>query len=351
MISNIRPRRLFVSGGSRLSANAAKLWRELGQLLAVEDGLIVITGGLAGRAKDPETPTADRMIIEGMLPILKSRGIPSENHIETVLPDSAQDTNKLIRFKEGHIRQLEKRNPQSRRFTMVRTADVVVSIEGEQGTKSVLDMALAIERPVLPLPFGEGASRDAWLGQREDIINWFQIPANQAAEFERINLLGLTESEIHDLAVQVHSYLMKGFTQGCFVIMKFSEAGDLVYDQAIQPALATFGFQAWRTDRTVPSGDVVAAIRDGINHCYFSIADTTEDRPNVMYELGLVHATNKPVILLRRLNPDGSMPPAPFDFQTQSILKYGDDLRDLRRRLEDAIAIMCGLEQTPGSQE
>jgi hypothetical protein len=131
---------------------------------------------------------------------------------------------------------------------------------------------------------------------------------------------------------------MRGFTQGCFVIMRFHKDSDPVFDEAIQPALSALGFQAWRTDRSVPTGDVVAAIRDGISHCFFAIADTTDDRPNVMYELGLAHATNRPVILLRRANADGTLPPAPFDFQTQSILPYTHDLADLRRRLEDTIA-------------
>jgi nucleoside 2-deoxyribosyltransferase len=308
----------------------------------MENGLVVITGGLQQRLDDPTALTADRMVIEGMLSVLHARAVAPEEHIETVLPDVRRDSNKLIRFKEGRIRMLEKRNAQSRRFSMVHSSDVVVSVEGEHGTRSVLDVALAIERPVLPLPFGGGASKEVWQAQREDIINWFQISGTEVESFEQTKLAELNEPQVRELAKRVHAYLMRGFTQGCFVIMRFHERSDPVFDEAIRPALAAHGFQAWRTDRSVPTGDVIAAIRDGINHCYFVIADTTEDRPNVMYELGLAHASNKPVILLRRANPDGSLPPAPFDFQTQSILCYTDDLNDLRRRLETAIGILSG---------
>lgn len=73
MNNTIRPRRLFVSGGSRLSPNAANLWQELGYLIAKEAGLIVITGGLAGRADDPVALTADKMIIDGMLFVLRNQ--------------------------------------------------------------------------------------------------------------------------------------------------------------------------------------------------------------------------------------------------------------------------------------
>lgn len=88
MNNTIRPRRLFVSGASRLSANGALLWRELGRLLASENGLVVITGGLQSRIDDPGARTADRMIVEGMLPTLRARGIPPEERIETFLPDA-----------------------------------------------------------------------------------------------------------------------------------------------------------------------------------------------------------------------------------------------------------------------
>jgi predicted Rossmann-fold nucleotide-binding protein len=338
----IRARRLFVSGGSRLTANAALLWQKLGRLLAEENGLIVLTGGLENRMDNPAAQAADYMVINGMLSVLSRRGVPPEEHIETYLPDSLHDWNRVKRFNAGRIHVLTKRNAQSRRFSMVQSADVVISIEGERGTRSVLDVALAIDRPILPLPFGGGVSREVWDAQREDILKWFRISPGDAESFEKILLAELGETQIEALAGRVRDCLMKGFTQGCFVIMRFHEESDPVYDKAIRPALEVCGFQAWRTDRSVPTGDIIEAIRDGINHCYFAIVDTTEDRPNVMYELGLAHATGKPVILLRKANPDGSLPEAPFDFQTKHILKYTDDFEDLRRRLETAIGVLSG---------
>jgi hypothetical protein len=97
-----------------------------------------------------------------------------------------------------------------------------------------------------------------------------------------------------------------------------------------------------RTDRLVFAGNVIEAIRDGLRHCYFVIADTSGDNPNVMYELGMAHAERKPAILLRRIGADGKLPKVPFDFQTESIIAYGNDMDDLRRRLEAAIAVVCG---------
>jgi predicted Rossmann-fold nucleotide-binding protein len=343
MNDTIRPRRLLVSGAGQLSPRAAVLWRALGELLAQETtSLVVITGGLAGREGELHPLTADHSIVQGMLPVLLQRGIPAGERIETVLPDARQEHGEFVRFREGRVRVLERRNAQSRRFSMVHSADAVIAVEGGNGTRSVLDMALAVDRPILPLPFGGGASEEVWDDQRDDILRWFRIDSEEADAFDRTRLEDLDDAGVRDLARRVHDCLMRGFTQGCFVIMPMNPDHDPVYDQAILPALIANQFQPWRTDRTVTTGDVIEAIHDGINHCHFVIADTTGDRPNVMYELGLAHAARKPVLLLRKTNPDGSLPPLPFDFQSHSILKYSADVAELGRRLEAAIAVLAG---------
>jgi hypothetical protein len=55
-----------------------------------------------------------------------------------------------------------------------------------------------------------------------------------------------------------------------------------------------------------------------------------------MYELGMAHAAEKPVILLRQQASDGTIPTVPFDFQSESIIKYSDNLADLWRSLTAA---------------
>ena len=213
MNSLIRPRRLFVSGGSRLSPNAALLWQELGRRLARKGGPVVLTGGLAGRISTPEDKPADLAIVEGMLQGLKIDGISPEERIETFLPDKDKDWNELKRFREGRVITLEHRNAQSRRFSMVYSADVVISIEGEKGTHSVLDVALAIDRPILPLPFAGGASADAWRDHPQEVKTWFQLSDDEVARFTATRLAELDKPAISALADEVHSCLMRGFAR------------------------------------------------------------------------------------------------------------------------------------------
>ena len=342
MNTAIRPLRLFVSGGSRLTPKAGLLWERLGRLLAAEDGLVVITGGLDERTDSPGVRAADRAMVDGVLEGLGQRGIAAQERIETFLPDPRLDWGKLKRFQIGRVQSLTNRNAQARRFKMVHSADVVISIEGDTGTRSVLDVALAIERPILPLPVGDGTSAKTWKDERAAICESFRITQLEAEEFEATQLATLSETEIRALAERVRSCLMRGFTRTCFVIMPFGKDYNSVYDEAIRPALECHGLQPVRTDRQVLAGNLIAAIRDGLRHCYFAIADTSGDRPNVMYELGMAHAGGKPVILLRRLGRSGKFSRLPFDLQTESTLSYSEDLGDLKRRLDAAIGVIRG---------
>jgi hypothetical protein len=342
MRTHVHPHRLFVSGGSQLSAPAALLWNELGRRLASESGLVVVTGGLLRRRDSPRKKPADWAIVEGVLAGLERNGVPPRDRIETVLPDGAKDWDEVERFHVGQVRIQEHRNSQSRRFSMVNESEVVISIEGNKGTRSVLDVALAIERPILPLPFGGKASAEFWDVHRSEICRWFKIPKASAKRFERTKLKDLDPVRIRTLAAEVHKIVMNGFARSCFVIMPFQRHHDAVYEDAICPALDAHGLHPVRTDKHIVTGNVIAAIREGLQHCYFTIADTTGNRPNVLYELGMAHGMGKPAILLRRQERKKG-DAAPFDIRVEQMLSYpGRNMGKLRRRLIDAIARLRG---------
>ena len=308
MSTAARPRRLFVTGGSRLSQNAAVLWHKLGSLLAQEDSLIVITGGLEKRADDLYAPTADSAMVKGFAEGLKRRGIDAFERIETILPDPGLDPHRNNRFHVGRVLVQKKRTAQSRRFLMVHNADVVIAIEGDTGTRSVLDLALAINRPVLSVPYGGGSSEKIWKEEKEGVCAAFKLTPKEVHSFDsfRFGDQDLDDSRLLILAKEIRNCVLRGFSGSCFVIMPFQEEFDVVYDKVIDSTLRAYGFIPFRTDRHVLSGNLVEKIRDGLKHCHFAIADVTGERPNVMYELGMAHAYKKNVILLRRESePDG----------------------------------------------
>jgi hypothetical protein len=78
-----------------------------------------------------------------------------------MLPGERQDQPEIYdRYQQGNEINLKNRNVQSRRCTMVNSCDIFMTIEGGSGTKYGLDLAVAIKKPIFPVPFCEGKSAE-----------------------------------------------------------------------------------------------------------------------------------------------------------------------------------------------
>ena len=338
-----RQRRLLVSGDRRLPRSAGLLLTELGRLLAAEDRLIVMTGGREPRNDAPGAMSADRSVVDGMLSALKAREIDPTLRIETYLPE--EDLQKADRFREGRLHVLYNRARESRRVSMVLAADVIVTIGGDHGTPNVINTAVSLDRPILPLPGIGRASGDAWWKMRADFIDRFSMTDDDVALVEQALPEDPSDGDLQSRAKRLLSIVLRGFSKTCFVVMPFQDDFRPAYEQAIAPALIAHGLTPVRTDMLLPAGNIITAIREGIRQSYFVIVDTTGDRPNVMYELGLAHADDKPVVLLRQLDADGKLPTPPFDFLTESIIGYRCGAAGwlaLRQRIEEVVTLILG---------
>ena len=160
-----------------------------------------------------------------------------EDRVETTLPDEALDWNKLRRFQAGRVVYLKNRTASCCCFNMVHTADVVISIEGEAGTRSVLDVGLAIERPVLPIPLAGGTSAKVWRRTTPRICRAFELTSPEAKELEQVRLTTLGQPGMRRLARKIVELVLRGFSGRCFVIMPFRRDFGPVYEDAIVPAL------------------------------------------------------------------------------------------------------------------
>lgn len=94
--------------------------------------------------------------------------------------------------------------------------------------------------------------------------------------------------------------------KNCFVMMPFStpqgyEEGHFqkIYDQIIMPAVKDAGFEPVRVDKNILSTDIVTKIFQGLTECDMAICDLSSRNPNVLYELGIRQAYNKPVLLIK----------------------------------------------------
>ena len=341
----LRPRRVCCTGaGKNLSSANARFAERLGWTLAGEEGLLIVTGGYKHDVDSPQSPGTDWQVAKGALDRIQTDGVTSEARLVTYLPDPEQDRAANVRFEVGRVERLRTRSAQARRFCMVSACDVVTTLQGRKGTGEIIDMALAIERPVLPLPFTGGVSRDRWLANREIIQDWFEIDDATADALEP-ELAEDDDARVSELATTVTRLLLRRLRRRCFVIMPFADQHLPIYEEGIKAAVVQQGLTPVRSDRLNLVGNAVEVLKNAINACDCSIAVITGSNPNVMYELGLAHAQGKPVILLCQYMPGArQLPDLPFDLRSEYVVGYGFDMTELRQTIAAVLGQLYGTQ-------
>jgi hypothetical protein len=167
------------------------------------------------------------------------------------------------------------------------------------------------------------------------MIRNLRIKANDAQRWEHSTSTE-SDGELRALAAEMVTALIASIPRRCFVVMPFQEDYSALYDFVICPAIEEVGDQPIRLDRAAVPGDVIKQIADGVAVCEYAIIVLDGLRPNVLYELGLLHGHGKATILMNRSGADAELK-VPFDVTTQQRIEYKVLDRDLPRRLVNAI--------------
>ena len=105
----------------------------------------------------------------------------------------------------------------------------------------------------------------------------------------------------------------------CFVIMPFASDFDDVYatiKSTVQGA-ADADCRCFRLDETRPAGRITDRLLAELRSATICIADLTELKPNVMWELGFAMALDKPTIIVTQ-----SATMLPFDIKDMQSIEY-----------------------------
>jgi hypothetical protein len=128
--------------------------------------------------------------------------------------------------------------------------------------------------------------------------------------------------------------LIEATSRLCFVMMPFGGRFDEIYRNLVIPAVVRQGLSALRADEMAGPGFIVEQIRAAIQQARLCIADVTGNNANVLYEIGLAHAMNKPLILLAER---GSK--LPFDVAHERIILYDEQFDQTADALRRAISV------------
>lgn len=97
----------------------------------------------------------------------------------------------------------------------------------------------------------------------------------------------------------------------CFVIMPFSdpegyELGHFrsIYKYTFEPAIRAAGYEPLRIDDNSVSNLIHGKMMDELINAPMVLCDLSTNNPNVLYELGIRHAFDKPVVLVQEMGQD-----------------------------------------------
>jgi hypothetical protein len=137
----------------------------------------------------------------------------------------------------------------------------------------------------------------------------------------------------------------------CFVIAPIGEEGsairkrsDQMFTDVIEPAASQLNYKIIRADQILRPGTIALQIFEHLWAAQLVIADLAGNNPNVLYELGVRHAAQKPVALIkekgRRL---------PFDVQHERAIEV--DIKDpasMERAKTELREYIQAMEENPG---
>ncbi len=150
--------------------------------------------------------------------------------------------------------------------------------------------------------------------------------------------------------------MTKKKTPDCFVIMPISDPDDYdnghftrVYEDIMQPAINNAGFQPRRADEVKETNFIHLDILKSLIDAPMAICDLSSRNPNVLFELGIRQAFDKPVVLIQEKGT-----PKIFDIGPLRYLEYSKDMKyhdvlKTQEELKQAIAATKSAEGESGN--
>lgn len=253
---------------------------------------VIVSGGFRHSKKKPMAISTDVAALRGAERYAVRRGIDLKECYEAWIPepslDSRPDIEGAVRLSEADgisVRVMKGRTPLGRRLAMVAGVDVVVTISGRQHTEVVVEQALELGVPVLPIPDAGGDSLDLLLKYRERIAANFEAGALDRCLGEIEQAIG---NDVESAAGAVVRLIQTAKVGRCLVLIPYDDEHDSLYTSILEPAIARHMIPI-RLDRLPKSESIYSSFADAIQSSSAVIADITTLNENVMYEIGFSH--------------------------------------------------------------
>jgi hypothetical protein len=218
---------------------------------------------------------------------------------------------------------------------IIHYADAVILLGGFRGTYRAANWARIERKPLLPLSIFGGAAKEICLEEARRVESQYD---GNVTKQDYESVLKSLSSDWPALAAQTVNLAERMATsRDVFVVMSFSESAqykDLYV--AIQKACGQYGYVARRVDESNDRKRIIPEIIRGIRQAAFVVADVSEAKPNVYWELGLANGMDKELIMVGRKGTA-----LPFDVNDVPVL-FWESFSEFEAALAKRIESIAG---------
>lgn len=311
----MRKLRVCLYGGTDLQGMPSAFVEELAYTILDDPDMhaVIITGGFLRRKDKPEAKSTDSAALEGAKRYAADQEKPLEECFEAWVPeprlDGRPDVGGVVRMTDElqvKVRKMEGKTSLGRRLRMVNGIDLLVTISGKRHTEVVVEQALEIGIPVLPIPVAGGDSERMYTAHAKQIAARFDVQRFHSCMSRMSSQL--VRDEPSKAAREIVELLKTARTRRCLVLCPFDGEHKAIYESTVEPAVSKH-MKAVRLDE-LPSSEVIyASFAKATAEATAVIADITTVNPNVMYEVGFAHGQGlKPLMYTRDLATIDGLP-------------------------------------------
>lgn len=309
----MRRTRICIYGGTDLQGAPLEFISELAYTILKSIPSVIITGGFVHSNQEPNAISTDVAALEGARKYAKENFDDLKKCFEAWIPepslDKRPDIKGAVRMSEAHgvnIRVMQGRTPLGRRLAMVASVDLLLTISGRRHTEVVVEQALELGIPVLPIPEAGGDSEELLNTYRGRIATAFA----PGALTQCLDILSKTirNNRRAEAAAAVVELIRTAKVGRCLVLLPFDEEHNSLYSSFLEPAISRHMMPV-RLDRLPGSEAIYTSFADAVRTSSAVIADITLLNENVMYEIGYVHGLGiTPLIYTREASRRSELP-------------------------------------------
>jgi len=282
--------------------------------------------------------TAEWAALVGARRVAEARSTELSSVFEAWLPDPRSDKagTRMSSDLGITIRELPGRTALGRRLSMVSGVDVVITFTGRANTALVLEQAIELGVPALPIAATGGASRDVYKAYQDRIEAAF-APGAVRRCFDALAKHGLDDPGSVAAVAEVIRSARVGRR---LVLQPYRASDEMLYTSTLRPEIEK-EMIAVRLKDVAGSQQIYASFFEAVADSTAIIADISELNENVMYEVGYAHGRGlQPLLFTLNASRIQSLP---IYFRTLNVHAVTvedlpplirNHLRDVKRRAE-----------------